>query len=152
MPAAQSSAGRHDPSFRRPPIPTRAALRSPIRPYPPNGALYVIPEQMPSLRQLRTMSGCHFAPRCPLVTADCRRATPPNVAMGPDRTVACIRAEETRRIATLPAASASAAPARRPLLQVEDLERRYAASRGLFRNANEVAALKDASFSIAENE
>jgi len=144
--------------------PARPVLSAPAHPYTrclalanpsiraERRALYVIPEQMPSLRQLRTMSGCHFAPRCPLVTADCRRATPPNVAMGPDRTVACIRAEETRRIATLPAASASAAPARRPLLQVEDLEKRYAASRGLFRNANEVAALKDASFSIAENE
>src|SRR5262249_42938939 len=62
--------------------PARAVLSQPAHPYtrclqlanPPMNvgqstvrrALYVIPDQMPSLRQLTSMSGCHFAPRCPL--------------------------------------------------------------------------------------
>ena len=61
-------------------------------------ALYVMPEQMPSLRQLQTMSGCHFAPRCPLVTEDCRGAEPPYVAVAVGRDVACIRPAATAGI------------------------------------------------------
>jgi peptide/nickel transport system ATP-binding protein len=115
-------------------------------------ALYIIPEQMPSLRQLRAISGCHFAPRCPLVTAECRRAQPPSVAIRPGHAAACIRAEETRNIVTMPAASARPSSSTQPLLQVDRLAKRYTAGQGLFRNINEIAAVKDASFSIAENE
>src|SRR5271165_4498519 len=144
--------------------PARSVLSAPAHPYTrclalanpsmraERRALYVIPEQMPSLRQLRAISGCHFAPRCPLVTADCRQAQPPSVAIRPDHAVACFRAEETGNIVTMPGASARPTSSSQPLLQVDGLGKRYAAGRGLFRHTNEVAALKDASFSIAENE
>ena len=33
--------------------------------------------------------GCSFAPRCGFATDACRRAVPPDTAVGPDRTVAC---------------------------------------------------------------
>src|SRR5216683_8424754 len=81
--------------------PARSVLSAPAHPYTrclqlanptmsaKRRALYVIPDQMPSLRQLRTMSGCHFAPRCPLAAEDCRRAPPPNIAIAPDHVVAC---------------------------------------------------------------
>ena len=64
--------------------PARSILSKPAHPYTrclqlanpslreERRALYVMPDQMPGLRQLKTMSGCHFAPRCPLVTAECR--------------------------------------------------------------------------------
>ena len=60
--------------------PTRAVLSGPAHPYtrclqlanpamrPQGRALYLLPEQMPSLRELARMSGCHFAPRCPVAT------------------------------------------------------------------------------------
>ena len=61
--------------------PARSILSKPAHPYTrclqlanpslreERRALYVMPDQMPSLRQLKAMTGCHFAPRCPLVTA-----------------------------------------------------------------------------------
>jgi peptide/nickel transport system ATP-binding protein len=143
--------------------PARLVLSSPSHPYTRclqlanpsmstgRHALYVIPEQMPSLRQLRAMSGCHFAPRCPLAGEDCRRAEPPDVTIAPDHLAACIRAEEAGSIRTTYQPPASAPP-REPLLQVEGLSKRYTLPAGFFSKAREIAALKDASFSIAKNE
>src|SRR5271169_1993375 len=91
--------------------PARAVLSTPAHPYTrclqlanpslraERRALYVMPDQMPSLRQLRDLSGCHFAPRCPLVTEECRRGEPPNIAVATDHHVACIRAAATRTVA-----------------------------------------------------
>ena len=36
-------------------------------------------------------AGCHFHPRCPEATADCRRASPPAVQLSPTRSVSCVR-------------------------------------------------------------
>src|SRR5580698_459185 len=81
--------------------PARAVLSTPAHPYTRclqlanpsmragRRALYVMPDQMPSLRQLKNLSGCHFAPRCPLVTEECRRDEPPNVAVAAEHHVAC---------------------------------------------------------------
>jgi peptide/nickel transport system ATP-binding protein len=144
--------------------PARAVLSIPAHPYTrclqlanpslraERRALYVMPEQMPSLRQLRGMVGCHFAPRCPLVAEDCRRSEPPQVSIGAGRSVACIRAAATSSIATTRQAEPTAESSGRPVLQVEKLARHYATGRGLFANARTVAAVSDASFSIAENE
>ena len=114
--------------------------------------LYVIPDQMPSLRQLANMRGCHFAARCPLVVADCRQTEPPDVAIANAHRVACIRATEVTNIATMEAVAATQEKAQRIVLQVEGLQKRYAVSHGLFGGARMVEAVKDASFSIAENE
>ena len=38
-------------------------------------------------------SGCHFRTRCPIAVADCAAAVPEPVAVGPGRTVACIRVD-----------------------------------------------------------
>jgi peptide/nickel transport system ATP-binding protein len=115
-------------------------------------ALYVMPDQMPSLRQLRDLVGCHFAPRCPLVIDDCRRAEPANVAVAPDHLVACIRAQATQVVAAPSGDLAPANASERPLLQVEDLRKHYDVGGGLFAGARTVAAVKQASFSIAANE
>ena len=94
--------------------PARAVLSTPAHPYtrclqlanPSMSAerrsLYVMPDQMPSLRQLRGMSGCHFAPRCPLAAEDCRRSEPPDVALAPGHSVACIRAERDAQASARP--------------------------------------------------
>ncbi len=144
--------------------PARAVLSTPAHPYTRclqlanpsmragRRALYVMPEQMPSLRQLKNLAGCHFAPRCPLVTDDCRSSEPPTMSVAANHSAACIRATATPTIATT-ARDAVAAPAsERPLLQVDGLQKLYAVGGGLFGGARTVAAVKQASFSIAENE
>jgi peptide/nickel transport system ATP-binding protein len=106
---------------------------------------------MPSLRQLIRLSGCHFAPRCPVATDDCRRSEPPNVAVGADHVVACMRAETTPQIAMRQSPTVASAFSERRLLQVDQLAKRYAVGSGLF-GAREFAAVKEASFSISESE
>src|ERR1700722_11432478 len=115
--------------------PARAVLSTPAHPYTrclqlanpslraERRALYVMADQMPSLRQLRHLSGCHFAPRCPLVAQECRRAEPPNMAIAADHHVACLRAEATRTIAATAGDGVAAGAAGRPLLQVEGLQK-----------------------------
>jgi peptide/nickel transport system ATP-binding protein len=144
--------------------PARAVLSTPAHPYTRclqlanpsmrggRRALYVMPDQMPSLRQLKDLSGCHFAPRCPLAAEECRRGEPPNMAIASDHHVACIRAEATRNIVTTADHIVAANASERPLLQVEGLQKHYDAGGGLFAGARHVAAVKHASFSIAENE
>ena len=94
--------------------PSRAVLSTPAHPYTrclqlanpslraERRALYVMPDQMPSLRQLKNLSGCHFAPRCPLVMEECRRDEPPNTAIAADHHVACFTATTLRAAANNP--------------------------------------------------
>ena len=144
--------------------PARSILSKPAHPYTrclqlanptmrsARRALYLMPDQMPSLRQLANMSGCHFAPRCPLVVVDCRQAEPPNLTLANAHRVACIRASEVVHIATTGAVAATPENSQRTILQVDKLQKRYTVGDGLFRGARTVEAVKDASFSIAENE
>jgi len=144
--------------------PARAVLSAPAHPYTrclqlanpsmraERRALYVMPDQMPSLRQLKDLSGCHFAPRCPLVAEACRRDEPPDMAVAADHHVACIRAAATASIESMARADARPTDAERPLLQVEGLRKLYDVGGGLFAAARTVAAVKQATFSIAANE
>jgi peptide/nickel transport system ATP-binding protein len=144
--------------------PARAVLSSPAHPYtrclqlasPPMSAgrraLYVMPDQMPSLRQLGTMTGCHFAPRCPLVADDCRASVPPMTATPAGHSAACFRAASMQEIGVQQVAAAVAASSERSLLQVDNLQKRYEIGGGLLSGARTVVAVKGVSFSIAENE
>ena len=144
--------------------PARSVLAMPAHPYtrclqlanPSGGAerrtLYAMPDQMPSLRQLQNMPGCHFAPRCPLVVAACRQKEPSNIRVAAGHDVACIRADAAPKITTTEQAAASADSSERIVLQVERLEKRYAIGGGFFTGPSTVAAVKNVSFSIAENE
>jgi peptide/nickel transport system ATP-binding protein len=114
--------------------------------------LYVLPEQMPSLMQLQHIAGCHFAPRCPLVIAECRDREPPQVAVAADHTAACIRANDDRSINSTQGCPAVPTSSERTLLRVEGLSKRYVDRRGLLNAARTIVAAKDVSFSIAENE
>ena len=145
--------------------PARAVLSNPAHPYTrclqlanpsmraDRRALYVMPEQMPSLRQLAGMSGCHFAPRCPAR----RGGMPAHRAAGPrDRSRPPRRLPprggnaEHRHDAAVgePPANTSA----RHVLEVEGLQKHYAVSGGLLGPPRSVTAVKGASFGIAENE
>jgi peptide/nickel transport system ATP-binding protein len=144
--------------------PARAVLSTPAHPYtrclqlanPSINAerrpLYVLPEQMPTLRQLHSISGCHFAGRCPLAAEVCRCNAPADVAIAAGHRVACIRASSTPTISTPPQAFAAPDTAERCVLQVKNLAKRYTVGRGLFARSRTVTAVKTASFSIATNE
>src|SRR6516225_8268513 len=143
--------------------PARVVLSAPAHPYTrclqlanpsiqgDRRALYVIPEQMPSLSQLRRMRGCHFAPRCPLAAHDCLEAEPRTAPVGPAHAIACMHAEGTRNIITPERGGVAPVSAGQPLLQVEQLTKRYVVAHRLFGN-HELIALKDVSFSMGESE
>ncbi|MGH6676261.1 MAG: oligopeptide/dipeptide ABC transporter ATP-binding protein, partial [Xanthobacteraceae bacterium] len=144
--------------------PARAVLSTPAHPYTrclqlanpsmsgQRRTLYVMPEQMPSLHQLETMTGCHFAPRCPLVGEECRRNAPPEAAIAGGHRVACVRAGSAPSISTPQHASVIPDVAEKPVLLVEALAKYYPIGRGLFDGSRRLAAVKDVSFSIAESE
>jgi peptide/nickel transport system ATP-binding protein len=144
--------------------PARAVLTKPVHPYtrclqlanPPMRAerrsLYVMPDQMPSLRELQGIAGCHFASRCPLVVQECRVAEPPVMAISAGHSAACLRPDATPNISTTQQSADEPNNAGSYLLQVEKLEKLYEIRRGPFGSARTVIAVKDASFIIAENE
>jgi len=114
--------------------------------------LYVLPEQMPSLLQLQHIAGCHFALRCPLVTAECRGEEPAQMAVASGHTAACIHAAATASICATGNAFNAPASSAAPLLRVENLSKHFVISRGPFSRARSVAAVQDVTFTIAENE
>ena len=144
--------------------PARAVLSTPAHPYtrclqlanPPMSsqrrALYVMPDQMPSLRQLQSLTGCHFAPRCPLTIEECRRVEPGNAPISTGHNVACIRASAAPSILITQEAAKTPQTSERSVLQVEGLAKHYEVGAGLFNSGRTVAAVKDASFTVAENE
>ena len=144
--------------------PARGVLSQPAHPYtrclqlanPPMSAgrraLYVIPEQMPSLRQLQDMPGCHFAPRCPLVADACRSGAPPLTAVAAGHDAACFKAAAAEAISATPVAAAAPVVSQHPLLDVVNLQKRYEVGSSLFGGTRTIDAVKNASFTIADNE
>ncbi len=114
----------------------------------PRRALYALPEQMPGLRALAQLSGCRFAPRCPLASEECLAIDPP--LRGEDHRAACLHGEFTQDINVADAPPAPVAAAGAPLLQVDGLSKRFS-SGGLFRKSSTLA-LRDASLRIAAGE
>jgi oligopeptide/dipeptide ABC transporter ATP-binding protein len=87
---------------------TRALLSSVLFPDPgTRRARFELRGEIPSPIDLP--AGCHLASRCPLVLDECRRVTPPLVAIGDGRTSACIRHELVASAAETGAAAASSA-------------------------------------------
>lgn len=144
--------------------PGREVLSAPAHPYtrclqladPAVGrsdqSLFILPEQMPGLVELQRMSGCHFAPRCPVVADECRRIHPALTAVADGHRAACLRVEATAGIEPASAAiERSAKISAEPLLRVEGLTKRYTA-RGVIFGRVDVTAVDNVSFSIGENE
>jgi oligopeptide/dipeptide ABC transporter ATP-binding protein len=86
--------------------PTAALLGSPLHPYTRGllasvpdletkaARLVTIPGRVPTLAESAGLSGCRFAPRCPLAVPRCSERPPMLEAHGVDRLVACYRAGE----------------------------------------------------------
>jgi peptide/nickel transport system ATP-binding protein len=142
--------------------PARAVLSKPAHPYTrclqlanpslkERRALHIMPEQMPSLRQLRHMTGCRFAPRCPLVTDECRRIDPPRAEVASGHFTACLHANGAAGIDTARKDHDAPKTTERRLLEVQALSKVYRTTRRLFAGAA-ATAVKNASFAICENE
>ena len=143
--------------------PARAVLSKPAHPYTrclqlanpsltERRALHVMPEQMPSLRQLQSMTGCRFAPRCPIVTDECRRVEPPDTEVATGHFAACLHADRAARIDTAPKSHNATLRVDRNVLEVQSLSKVYRANRGLLGGSSTVTAVRGASFTIYENE
>jgi peptide/nickel transport system ATP-binding protein len=143
--------------------PARAVLSKPAHPYTrclqlanpsvraERRTLHVMPEQMPSLRQLQHMSGCRFTPRCPLATEECRCNVPPSVEITAGHFAACLHANSAADIQTTHKDYGASKVAERAVLEVQALGKIYRTRSGLLGGAA-VTAVKNASFTIFENE
>ena len=141
--------------------PATALFRAPLHPYTaslhlaapamtgPRRVLLALPHQMPGLRQIAGMPGCRFAPRCPVVQADCTRAEPAMAAAG--HGTACHHPALVARIATQAAAPIDAAPlVAAEVLRTSNL-RRVFRSRG-FLTTRETVAVADADIVVRAGE
>ena len=129
--------------------PARALFQAPRHPYTaslhlaapamtgPRLVLLALPHQMPGLRQIGAMPGCRFAPRCPVVQADCTLSEPGMAASGHGS--ACHHPDRVAEIATPEAAPIDVAAEGAPeVLRTCDL-RRVFRSRGVFSSRETVA-------------
>ena len=142
----------------------RALLGAPLHPYTrclqlaipsvsrPGRALYALQGEMPGIARLSALSGCRFAPRCPVVAEACREREPALVHAAAGREAACFRVEMTpsidQRMETAPAVARRQGAS---LLAVTGLSKRYRVRGNLF-GSTEVVALKGVSFAVAEDE
>ena len=112
----------------------------------PRNALYVLPDQMPGLRALAEMSGCRFAPRCPLARDACRAEVP--ALAGGAHKAACPHIGEIEQITVSELAPVPDTVAGETLVSVRGLGKIF---RGRF-GRKPTVAVRDVSFSIASGE
>ena len=114
----------------------------------PRRALLALAHRMPGLLELAGMSGCRFAPRCPIAEADCLTMDPLDRAAGPMRVAACLRVDGAHRIAVSGLPVAPAIASGKPVLRLHDASKRFRS----FWGATGTWAVRDASFVIGAGE
>jgi peptide/nickel transport system ATP-binding protein len=142
--------------------PARTVLAAPAHPYSrclqlanpsmsgARRALASLPERMPGLRAYKDITGCAFAPRCPVVIPECTHAPPPFVEVTPGHVAACIRTGLSRTIAAPALGAASDTRAEVPVLEVAGLTKMFSTG-GMF-NRSTFAAVRDVGFSLGADE
>ncbi|MEZ0383754.1 dipeptide ABC transporter ATP-binding protein [Mycobacterium sp. pW045] len=122
---------------------------------PQGTRLVPIPGAPPSLADIEP--GCPFAPRCPLVTDECRAQEPELLTVGASHSAACIHTDQvTGRSAAdiyrVPTAVASPAVTdSATVLRVRDLVKTYPLTKGVLRRrVGEVRAVSRVSFALQQ--
>ncbi len=118
--------------------------------------LVPIPGAPPSLAELSP--GCPFAPRCPLVTDECRREEPALREVAAAHRVACIHTDQAAGRSAAEVYGVSAPPPPQPpadapaVVRVRDLVRTYPLTKGVVfrRTVGEVRAVDGVSFALTE--
>jgi len=113
--------------------------------------LFILPERMPGLQAIKTLTGCRFADRCPNVVAQCRASEPPLAKVDGERVAACIRPEATAAIEPPPAA-AHAKVTGETVLEASGVSKDFVTRRRLFRAPATFRAVDKADFVLRENE
>ena len=114
----------------------------------PRRTLFALADRMPGLVELAGMHGCRFAPRCPIVEADCLTSEPPDHATGPARIAACLHADHTSRITTSDPPWAPQLTAGTPLLRLAAAGKQF---RSFWKSSGNWA-VRDANFKIGTAE
>jgi peptide/nickel transport system ATP-binding protein len=125
---------------------------------PQGTRLVPIPGAPPTMTSLP--DACQFAPRCPLVISECRSAEPDLVEVRDGHWAACIRTDEVagRRaadiyhVSTQPVSGDGTVADAPVVLQVTDLAKTYALTKGvvLRRRVGEVRAVDGVSFTLEQ--
>jgi peptide/nickel transport system ATP-binding protein len=114
----------------------------------PRRTLFALADRMPGLVELAGMHGCRFAPRCPIVEADCLTTEPPDRATGSARIAACLHVERTPRITASDPPRASQPTAGAPLMRVNAVGKHF---RSFWKSSGNWA-VRDAHFEIGTAE
>ncbi|OBK91467.1 ABC transporter ATP-binding protein [Mycolicibacter sinensis] len=117
--------------------------------------LVPIPGAPPSLADIEP--GCPFAPRCPLVTEECRAQEPELLIVGPEQSAACIHTDQVGErsaadIYRVPTATPVPASGDSPtVVRVRELVKTYPLTKGVFRRSvGEVRAVSRVSFELQQ--
>jgi peptide/nickel transport system ATP-binding protein len=122
-------------------------LAAPAMSGPPR-TLFALADRMPGLLELAEMRGCRFAPRCPIAEADCRLREPPTTVIAASHTAACLRAEQSWRIASCDEAYTGHRASGEALLRLHEVGKRF----GSFWGTNKTWAVRAASFEVGVGE
>ena len=125
---------------------------------PQGTRLVPIPGAPPTMTSLK--DACQFAPRCPLAISECRSAEPDLIEVRAGHAAACIRTDEVAgrsaadiyHVSTQPVSSNGAVAHPPVVLQVTDLAKTYALTKGvvLRRRVGEVRAVDGVSFTLEQ--
>ncbi|HTP81538.1 MAG TPA: ABC transporter ATP-binding protein, partial [Alphaproteobacteria bacterium] len=148
--------------------PARAVFASPHHPYTralkranpplsgPRQPLIALPDTMPGLASLGGLPGCRFAPRCPTADAACARAVPPLREVDPGHWArcapACQSAADGDARTAAPLATPSLAEAAHPVLEFEQVSKRFRGQRRWFARAAPVDAVRSTSLAVMPGE
>ncbi|ORA77761.1 peptide ABC transporter ATP-binding protein [Mycolicibacter kumamotonensis] len=117
--------------------------------------LVPIPGAPPSLAGIEP--GCPFAPRCPLVTEECRAQEPELLTVGPEHSAACIHTDQVGErsaadIYGVRTAVTVSEPGDSPtVVRVRDLVKTYPLTKGVLRRSvGEVRAVSGVSFTLEQ--